>query len=89
MSRTNPPRTQTIQYDVRRNNFSIRLRGVHAGEPGSELSKLIEGSLQTSLIASNPRLSIVSIFGGSETVKIGNRSLRFADHKRATANQLR
>jgi hypothetical protein len=55
MSRTNPLHSRTIQYDVRRKNFSIRLRGVHAGERGSELSKLIEGSLQTSLIASNPR----------------------------------
>ena len=55
MSRTDPPRTRTIRYDLRRKNFSVRLRGVHPGERGSELSKLIEGSLQTSLIASNPR----------------------------------
>jgi hypothetical protein len=69
LSRTDLPRTRTIRYDVRRKNFSVRLRGVHAGERGSELSKLIEGSLQTSLIASNRDVSIVSIFGGSETVE--------------------
>ena len=69
MRRTDPPRTRTIRYDVRRKNFSVRLRGVRAGERGSELSRLIEGSLQVSLIASNPRrVDLRRVRDGRESV---------------------